>query len=587
MARASNLKINVTSDSTQAQADVKKVEETTTSTFSKLGSTLPGIAAGLGLAIAGGLTAAFDAAMDQAKIRAKLAGQLGATPEEAKRFGKAAGQLYASGFAEDAQQGADAIRAVIGAGLVDRGATVQEINKIGGAVSALANTFDEDLGGVTRSVATLMRTHLASSAQEGLDLVTVAFQKFGPQADDLLDTVTEYSVQFQKLGLSGAQALGILNQGLAGGARNADLVADGLKEFSLLAVSGSPAVAKAFKDVGLNADQARKDLLAGGDAARGVLQTVLDGLRTMQPGIQRNDDALALFGTKWEDLGTSLLSLDPSHATDALGQVTGAAQALGDTVQNSPGQAWERFTRSLEQGFVEIFINKVLPVLQEGADFLRDALAPAVDRAQQLWAKWGPELEEFAKMVRDELVPVLENGMAKTLDQVDRALTTVSDALADAGVDTEDLKDAASLLADLLGGAVIGTLMGVGKAAEFGADGIAFLVKAVDAAVDALKELWSWAEKAKDAVDFLWNNGSLNSQFRPGTRSSAAAGLMAGPTGRSAATLTAAASLPVSLAPSLAVHVTIDGQQLQGRITNTVRGAINADGARYIAGGWA
>ncbi|CAM5600340.1 hypothetical protein GCM10010329_50120 [Streptomyces spiroverticillatus] len=41
------------------------------------------------------------------------------------------------------------------------------------------------------------------------------------------------------------------------------------------------------------------------------------------------------------------------------------------------------------------------------------------------------------------------------------------------------------------------------------------------------------------------------------------------------------------LRPSTTVYITMDGTQLQGRITRTVVGAMNADGARLQAGGWA
>ena len=42
-----------------------------------------------------------------------------------------------------------------------------------------------------------------------------------------------------------------------------------------------------------------------------------------------------------------------------------------------------------------------------------------------------------------------------------------------------------------------------------------------------------------------------------------------------------------SFQASTAVYVSIDGQQLQGRITRSIQAAQQYEGARYMAGGWA
>jgi hypothetical protein len=100
-----------------------------------------------------------------------------------------------------------------------------------------------------------MRTGLAKNAQDALNIVTVGFQAGDDKAGDFLDTLNEYGTQFRKLGLDGKEATGLISQGLKAGARDGDLVADALKEFSIRAVDGSKTTKKGFEALGLSASE--------------------------------------------------------------------------------------------------------------------------------------------------------------------------------------------------------------------------------------------------------------------------------------------------------------------------------------------
>ena len=63
-------------------------------------------------------------------------------------------------------------------------------------------------------------------------------------SEDFLDTVNEYGTQFRKLGLTGAESIGLMSQAVKAGARDTDLAADALKEFSIRAIDGSELSAK-------------------------------------------------------------------------------------------------------------------------------------------------------------------------------------------------------------------------------------------------------------------------------------------------------------------------------------------------------
>ncbi|MFD7516093.1 phage tail tape measure protein [Streptomyces niveus] len=325
-----------------------------------------------GLLAGAALVGGIGAALDQGKITAKLGAQLGATPAEAERYGKVAGQLYAKGVTTDFQAAADAIKATMSAGLAPPGATNAQLESIATKVSDVATTFDLDLGQSANAVGQMMKTKLAPDAKGALDVIARGMQVMGPRADDLADTFNEYSVQFKNMGLSAEMATGILAQGMKAGARDTDLVADTIKEFSIEAVAGGERVKTGFSSLGLNADEMVEKFAAGGPAAASAFDTVLDKLRAIEDPAKRNTVAIELFGTKAEDMGQSLYALDPSKAVAGLGQVAGASGKLGDSLRDNAGAQLTAFTRGIQQGFVEILGGQVIPAMMSFGQWAGD-----------------------------------------------------------------------------------------------------------------------------------------------------------------------------------------------------------------------
>lgn len=340
----------------------------------------------VGLAVTAGalFTSSFTKALEQGQVTAKLQAQLGATPAEAKRYGAVAGQLYTHGITDTFEEGADAIKNVMQQGLIPPDATNAQIQSIAGKVTDLSKTFDVDLGGATNAVAQMMKTGLAKNATEALDVLTRGAQTGADKAGDLADTFNEYSTQFRKVGLTGAEAMGLLSQGLQGGARDADLVADSIKEFSIRAVDGSKSTSQGFQALGLNAQDMADKVAAGGKTSAGALDLTLDKLRSIKDPAERSRVAVMLFGTQAEDMGNALYSLDPSHAVDTLGKVSGAADEMGKTLHSGAGARIEQFKRTVEQGFVTLIGDYVLPPLTQLSDLMVKVVAPAFDAAKRI-----------------------------------------------------------------------------------------------------------------------------------------------------------------------------------------------------------
>ncbi|KWT61823.1 hypothetical protein ADL21_11090 [Streptomyces albus subsp. albus] len=333
-------------------------------------------------ALAGSLLAAgIGKALEQANVSSTLQAQLGTTNKVAAQHGKIAGRLYSSGVSGSFQEAADAIKSVVQAGLAPPGTTTGQLQVIATKAQDVASVFGQDLGGVTNAVSQLMRTGLAKSSGEAFDLITKGFQSGADKGGDLLDTVNEYGVQFRKAGLTGADAMGLINQAIAAGARDSDVAADAIKEFSIRAVDGSASTKQGFQALGLSADDMAAKFGKGGATSKAVLDLTLDRLRAIKDPVKQAQIATALFGTQAEDLGASLLAMDPSKAARSLGAFGGAADRVGKTIRSGPSYAIQTFRRTLAQGLTTFLGGQVIPALTRFGDALRTVLLPVVRAA--------------------------------------------------------------------------------------------------------------------------------------------------------------------------------------------------------------
>jgi len=305
--------------------------------------------------VAGGTGAAvgFGAAMVKSlNIEAgvdKLQGQLGATVKEAERYGKVAGDVYGANFGESMDQVNEAIvnvRQNIG-DLGDVGSS--SLQSITEDTLSLVQAFGVDLFGVTKAAGTLLRTGLAPDAQYALDLITVGLQKIPGAQEDLLDTLTEYAVQFAALGLKGDQVLAFISSAMQGGARNTDLAADALKEFNLRARDTTNTGAQAaIAELGLSSSRTAEAIAGGGAGAVAAMTELLTRLREIPDPADRSRLATALLGTQAEDLQQALFAVDPQQFTQGLEGIAGAADNLNNTLGDNGAAKIETYKRQLE-----------------------------------------------------------------------------------------------------------------------------------------------------------------------------------------------------------------------------------------------
>ena len=366
------IRISILADGGKAKQEFGGVAKSAESSFGKLGSIASKSA--VPLAVAGGLLAAgfvkaFGDALDLQDAQAQLKAQLGLSDQDSEKAGKVAGDLYKNAFGDSIGAVNDVVATVFQSGLAKASDAEEQIKGVTEQVLNYSKISKEEALPVTRAVSQMLKTGLAKNATEAFDVLTRGQQLGINKSEDLLDTFNEYGTQFRKIGLDAPMALGLMNQALQAGARDSDVAADAIKEFSIRAVDGSKTTVDGFKSLGLNAKLMQEQIAKGGPAAAAGLDTVLDKLRAVKDPAERSRIAVELFGTQAEDLGAALFAIDPSSAVQGLGQLAGSAKRAGDTLNDTAKNKLTTLSRTIRMTLVEAIAKYALPKLEQFADW--------------------------------------------------------------------------------------------------------------------------------------------------------------------------------------------------------------------------
>lgn len=325
-----------------------------------------------GLAAGAAVGAGLMAGMSQEASADRLAAQLGLTSGEQKKFGAIAGQLYKQGFGESVEDNQLTVQAVLSGIPEMRNASKAAVTDVASKVATISSLTEEEATSVTNSAKQLVTSGLAGSYKEALDVIMKGNQLGLNSSQDLLDTFNEYSPYLGKLGLDAKTSLGIMKQGLAGGARNLDVIGDAWKEFGIRAIDGSTTSVEAYKALGLNADDMAAKIAKGGPAAAKATSTILEKIKAIKDPVEQNNVGVGLFGTMWEDNSKALLNTDFSKAASEVGKVGGAVDKAGKTMHENAQGNITAFYRSLKQTFVDYLGTNVIPMLIKLGSFIKE-----------------------------------------------------------------------------------------------------------------------------------------------------------------------------------------------------------------------
>ncbi|MFA5608082.1 MAG: phage tail tape measure protein [Leucobacter sp.] len=346
--------------------------------------------AGIASVVAAGVAALGKGIRDAAQMEVDLnlaVAKTGLDESTIQRAGKAAGDAYRRGFGESMGANANAAALAVQQGLLAPDASQSDMAELIRQLNTVATIMGEDITAVARAAGKAIQTGVADDAAHAFDQFTIAQQKGLNIAGDYLDTITEYSTQFRKLGIDGELAMGLISQAMRNGARDSDKVADSLKELSIRAVDGSDSTAQAFEALGLNADEMALRFAQGGANAAQGLDIVLQQLRRIDSPAEQARVAVMLFGTQAEDMGAALSSMDVSTAVQGLGDVEDAADKAGRKMKEGLQADTEAAVRSIEVELAKLgnsFLNVLAPAADRGLKVINDGLQTALNSARDL-----------------------------------------------------------------------------------------------------------------------------------------------------------------------------------------------------------
>lgn len=340
-----------------------------------------------------------------------LQAKTGATAAEMEGLSDAVEGVYADrNLGEDMIQVADAIAIA----RQQTGLMGQDLESITADAIMLQDTFDYDVNESVKAARALMQ-NFGIDGHTAMNYIAEGTQKGLDYSGELLDTISEYSVQFAKVGMDADDMFNIMQTGADNGAWKLDTLANAVKEFSVASIDGSETTKEAFEALGYDADEVMSIFAKGGEDANIAFNTILNDLISMDDEVARDAIGVSLFKTTWEDLGVEALAslTDVTDATylagDALGEINTVKY---DTI----GQAIQGVQRQLEV-----------------------QLAPAGSAAAQRLAEMSPQITESLKIVS----PYIEDLAVKFSDVLVDGIDLAIAALIWCSQNTDTLKAAA------------------------------------------------------------------------------------------------------------------------------------------------
>lgn len=364
------------SDTTKdAEKQIEKLGDTAVSVADELETVFSGVEkVGNGLTI--GLTAPIVALstagvktyLDLDDAASRLARQTGAATEETEKYRDILEEVYKGGYGESYEDIANSMATVRqNLGEIDD----LDLRILTEDALTLRDTFEYDVTESTRAAKAMM-DNFGISAEDAFNYIVTGSQNGLNYSGELLDSISEYSVQFAKVGMDADDMFNIFAEGYETGAWNIDKVGDAIKEFSNLVLGGSESTINALKNMGLNVGQVQADVAAGGEKARDAFFEVVTAIAETEDPFRQATEGTAIFGTMWEDLGPEVVT-QLANISDGTYDAEGAMDALNDSM--SDAQEAEQNMREAQSALSDIGESLVeigLPALESLSGILSD-----------------------------------------------------------------------------------------------------------------------------------------------------------------------------------------------------------------------
>lgn len=384
-------------------------------------------AVGAGAAVVGVGALAVGAANNVNSAMNSFIAMTGKGTEESERYQEVMENIYAGNYGENFEDIGQAMGTVVQQlGDMDD----VDLQNVTESAFALQKTFGYDIQESTRAAKAMM-DNFGTSGEEAMNLIATGAQNNLEYSGELLDSISEYSVQFGKMGLDAEDMFAIFEKGADSGAFSLDKVGDAVKEMSIRVVDGSDTTREGFELLGLDADEMAEKFAAGGETAKEAFDETLEALASMEDPIEQNTAGVDLMGTMWEDLGpeavTALADIEEGayNASDAMNQIK-------DVSDDDLGSKFEELKRSTELLLVPLgealipllstLAESVLPVVTDCLgpllQIITDLLTPIINLVA---SGIQPLISAFMDFVNTAVLPLV-NALSGVLMPVIEAI---------------------------------------------------------------------------------------------------------------------------------------------------------------------
>lgn len=303
--------------------------------------------------------------------------ETGKAADQAEYFGDIMQDIYKANYGESYEDIADAMSTVY----KNTGATGDSLTDLTEDAFALRDAFDYDVSESVRSAKALM-DNFGIDGRAAFEMIAAGAQDNLDFSGELLDSISEYSVQFAKLGYSADDMFAIFAKGADNGAFNLDKVGDAFKEFSIRAIDGSDTTKEAFETIGLNADEMTAAFSKGGDSAKAAMQTVIEALAATEDPLERNAAGVDLFGTMWEDLGENVLLSMQDIQTGAY-QTADALDQIKEVQYDNLADQLQELWRSVQTDVLIPLMENVMPLLDDLVEYAGDLIGKFAEMSEE------------------------------------------------------------------------------------------------------------------------------------------------------------------------------------------------------------
>lgn len=373
--------------------------------------------AGIIAGIAGIGVKAVSSAVELDSAMNQFAASTGTATKDLQKYEDVLKNIYGNNYGESFEDIADAMSQVKQQMGDLNEADLQTITE---DAFALRDTFEYDIQESVRASKAMM-DNFGISGHDAMNLIANGAQNGLDYSGELLDSISEYSVQFAKMGFSADEMFKIFAAGAENGAFNLDKIGDAVKENAIRVIDYSDTTKDAYNQLGLDIDDMSKKFASGGDSAREAFDQVMTGLIALDDPVKQNQIGVELFGTMWEDLGPQVVGALSDIEEGAYGTAD-AIDTIKEVKYDDLGSMFEALTRQIELLIIPLgealipvlstLIQTILPVLQALLPPLVEVLNAVITPILGIIQSLTPLIETITNL----LMPIIEE-LSKTFQE--------------------------------------------------------------------------------------------------------------------------------------------------------------------------